>query len=184
MEADKAKFAKDIEALESSLSQQAEDRSRKIEKLLRHYERQIEEFYGPLFNMTNQIFAAWHVQHEILSASSKHGEKIVQNEMAEKIRDYFYTTYFWPLHDEIREILKTKLYLVEGSEVPSSFHLYLKHAAQERDQRMLWKLHQIDTSFVPGEPWPKDFYRDIKMGFENAMQNYEQCLSGLKAQHL
>ena len=65
--------------------------------------------------------------------------------------------------------------------MPESFYLYLKHAAQERDQRTLWKQYQIDTSFLAGEPWPDRFYDDIRRGFETAMRNYERCLDGLKA---
>src|SRR5262249_40460163 len=157
----------------SDLSRAAEDRTRKLESLKRHYERQIEEFYGPLFNMVNQVFVANHVQWEILKRTNPTDSEIV--------RDYFHATYFDPMHAEIRQILRTKLYLIEGSEMPESFYLYLKHAAQERDQRTLWKQHQIDTSFLRGEPWPDPFYDDIRRGFETAMRNFERCLDGLKA---
>jgi hypothetical protein len=182
MEVDKAKYARDLEALKVDLTRASEDRTRKLQGLMRHYERQIEEFYGPLFNMVNQIFVANHVQYELLSArASKTGDKRINEENAEKVRDYFHTTYFAPFHDDIRSILRTKLYLVEGSHMPESFYLYLKHAAQERDQRLLWKTHKIDSSSVEGEPWPNEFYNDIKAGLDNAMKNFERCLEGLKA---
>jgi len=74
-----------------------------------------------------------------------------------------------------------RVYLIDGAEVPESFYLYLKHAAQERDQRTLWNQHGIDSSFLHGEPWPERFYDDIKNGFEAAMKYYEHCLDGLKA---
>jgi hypothetical protein len=173
MEADKSRYARDLKTLESDLSRVAEDRTRKLESVKRHYERQIEEFYGPLFNMVHQVFAANDVQSGILQRISATD--------SERVRDYFRATYFFPMHDEIRQILRTKLYLVEGSEIPESFYLYLKHAAQERDQTMLWKQYGLDTSFLKGEPWPDDFYDDIRSGFERAMQNYERCLDGLKA---
>jgi hypothetical protein len=174
MEADKARFARDLKSLESQLSRAAEDRTRKLESLMRHYERQIEEFYGPLFNMVHQVFVTNHIQSEIVRQSKA--------ESAEHARDYFHATYFGPLHDGIRQIVRTKLYLIEGSEMPASFYLYLKHAAQERDQRVLWKQYGVDSSFLKGEPWPDQFYDDIKAGFERAMKNYEACLDGLKAQ--
>lgn len=175
MEADKARFAKDLKNLEAGLSLAAEDRTRKLESLMHHYERQIEEFYGPLFNMVHQVFVTNHIQSDIVERTG--------SEAAVKAEEYFQTTYFEPLHDGIRQILRTKLYLVEGSEMPASFYQYLKHAAQERDQRALWKRYGIDTSFLEGEPWPEEFYDDIKEGFEHAMKNYEACLDGLKAQH-
>jgi hypothetical protein len=107
--------------------------------------------------------------------------KVVKGDAAEQVRDYFQETYFGPLHDDIREILRTKLYLVNGQEVPDSFYRYLQHAGQERDQRLLWKRFHIDTSFLKGEPWPDDFYEDIRKGFDSAMTNHENCLEGLKA---
>src|SRR5262245_5066555 len=112
MEADKARHVRDLKGLESELSRAAEDRTRRLEGLKRHYERQIEEFYGPLFNMVNQVFVANHVQGEILKRTNPPD--------SEMVRDYFHTMYFDPMHDEIRQILRTKLYLVEGSEMPES----------------------------------------------------------------
>ena len=173
MAADKARHAKDLKELESELSRASEDRTRKLESLMGHYQRQIEEFYGPLFNMVNQVFVANHVLWAIVGQ--------VDDQQAEQVRDYFNETYFDPMHADIRQILKTKLYLVEGPSMPHSFYLYLKHAAQERDQRTLWKLHGINTAFLKGEPWPDAFYDDIRGGFDIAMKNYERCLDGLKA---
>jgi hypothetical protein len=173
MEADKATHAKALKQLESELTRVAEDRTRKLEKLMRHYERQIEEFYGPLFNMVNQVFVSNHIQSEIVPKLSPSDSS--------KASDYFHATYLDPLHDEIRQILRTKLYLVEGSEMPRSFYDYLKHSAQERDQRALWKQYSIGSAFLKGHPWPDRFYHDIERGFETAMKNYEKCLDGLKA---
>lgn len=181
MEADKSRYAKELETAKAELTRISQDRTRKLESLKRHYERQIEEFYGPLFNMVHQVFVANHIQWELLSARDNNGQTIVREDSADKIRDYFHNTYFSPLHDEIRQILRTKLYLIEGSEMPKSFYLYLKHAAQEHDQRRLWRDYKIDTSFLRGESWPNNFYEDIKSGFEIAMRNYEMCLEGMKA---
>jgi hypothetical protein len=121
----------------------------------------------------HQVFVANHIKWELL--------RKVHGEAGEKITDYFHETYFGPMHEEIRRILRSKLYLVDGSEMPESFYLYLKHAAQERDQREIWKRYGIDTSFLKGQPWPDDFYNDITSGFEHAMRNYDESLEGLKA---
>jgi len=181
MEADKARYAKELETIKAELTRISQDRTRKLESLKRHYERQIEEFYGPLFNMVHQVFVANHIQWELLSVRDSNGQTMINEDNAEKIRDYFHSTYFSPMHAEIRKILSSKLYLIEGSEMPKSFYLYLKHAAQEHDQRSLWRDYKIDTSFLRGEPWPNNFYEDIKSGFERAMKNYALCLEGMKA---
>ena len=49
MEEDKARHAKDLKGLEADLSRVAEDRTRKLESLKRHYERQVEEWTCPGF---------------------------------------------------------------------------------------------------------------------------------------
>jgi hypothetical protein len=121
MEADKARHARDLKALEADLSRDlkaleadlsraAEDRTRKLESLKRHYERQVEEFYGPLFNMVQQVFVANHVLWEIL--------KRTNSVDSEKVRDYFHATYFDPMHAEIRQIFRTKLYLARAPKCP------------------------------------------------------------------
>ena len=95
MEADKSKFAGELESLRVELTRASEDRTRKLQGLMSHFERQIEEFYGPLYNMVNQIFVANHVQSELLSVRTTDGvEKRLSSEDAEKINDYFHATYF------------------------------------------------------------------------------------------
>jgi hypothetical protein len=171
--ADKAKHATEMANLEARLGRETADRTRKLEALKNHYERQVEDFYGPLFNMVHQIYVANDVMERIV--------KRVDGPAAEKVRDYFHETYFDPFHDQIRAVLRAKLYLVEGTVMPQSFYLYLKHAAQERDQRALYKRLDIKTEFLRGEPWPSNFHEDIESGFHAAMRNYERCLEGLKA---
>jgi hypothetical protein len=169
----KFEYDKKLKKVSDELLRLREDRTRKLEGLLRHYERQIEEFYGPLWNMVHQLYVCNHTKSEMTPHLAP--------EQAAKVEDYYQNTYFIALHEEIREIIKTKLYLIEGAEMPESFYAYLKHALQERDQRELFKEFDVDTSFLPGASWPYDFHDDIKNGFDTAMKNYNQCLAGLKA---
>jgi hypothetical protein len=169
-----------LEGEKASLARAAEDRTRRIESLMKHHEKQIEEFYGPLFNMVNQIFVANEIKWELLHRDPSGSKSVKDKAAREAVEDYYHQTYFIPLHDQVTAIMRSKLYLVDGDEMPQSFYRYMKHASQERDQIALWKQHQIDTSFLKGEPWPDDFYNDIKAGFERAMKNYERCLNGLK----
>jgi hypothetical protein len=158
------------------LNRRREDRTRKLENLLRHYQKQTEEFYGPLFNLVHQIFLVNETQSEITEA--RNGR--LTEEQKEKVSAWFLERHFSKLHAEVNEILKTKLYLVEGSEMPKSFYEYLRHSYQERDQHGIYTDLRIDTRFLPGRPWPQEFYDDIKNGFERAMGNYEAILDGLR----
>jgi hypothetical protein len=167
-------FDQKLQRVESELTRLAEDRTRKIEKLLHHYERQVEEFYGPLWNMVHQIYVC-----------NETKDKLVRQLTADQraaVQEYYQGTYFRPFHDEMREIIKTKLYLVDGPDMPDSFFQYLRHASQERDQQELAKNYHIDTSSVRGVPWPQEFHEDIERGFRAAMKHYDECLDGLKQQ--
>jgi hypothetical protein len=54
-----------------------------------------------------------------------------------KIGHMFGRKYYAPLHDEIREILKTKLFLMEGVDMPESYTEYLMHSVMENIQSRL-----------------------------------------------
>jgi len=149
------------------LARKKEDNSRRIEKTAIYIQRQIEEFYGPLYNLIHQVAAAIEIQKDILSRptflSDSHRTQVV---------DFFQNNYFFPLHHQINDVLKTKLYLIEGSELPESFYSYLVHARQEESQARLWKEHGVDTSFVLGHPFPSDLYSDVKHDLDKLMDEY------------
>ena len=153
-----------------------EDRTRRIEAKMKHLQRQIEELYGPLYSLVRQIFIANHVQYALLDSN----ETVLSTEQRQNISDFFQTTYFIPLHSEIISILKTKLYLAEGADVPDSFYYYQKHAIQERIQRTLWLEKRIDTSFVSGEKFPDGFFPDIEQSLKKVMAEYEEVVQSLK----
>ena len=103
-------------------------------------------------------------------------------ELQAKMRDFLYHDYFQPLHDEIRLLLKTKLFLAEGADIPESFYDYLRHSTQERIQKAIWEILRIDTSHIEGRSWPDQFYDDIKAGLDRVMTQYEQAMRGMKRQ--
>jgi len=47
-----------LKRLDAELGRLSQDRTRKLERLLKHYERQIEEFYGPLWNLVHQLYVS------------------------------------------------------------------------------------------------------------------------------
>jgi hypothetical protein len=46
----------------------------------------------------------------------------------------------------------------------------------------LWKKHGVDTSHVPGLPYPTEIYQDVKKGLDNLMIKYEQYINNLKVE--
>ena len=153
------------------VKQQLVDRSRRIESSAHYVERQIQEFYGPIFNLLHQIVVANHVQHAILAGSHlslEHRNAVIR---------FFQERYFFPVHREVNEILKTKLYLIRGTVLPDSYYKYLRHALQEQAQAQLWQDGQIDTSYVAGMPYPNEIYSLVKRDLDFLMARYEALTS-------
>jgi hypothetical protein len=146
------------------LTRRWEAQTRRLEQDLKYKQRQIEEFYGPLYNLMHQIFAAEEVQQNFLVADpQKDGD----------IRKYFQNNYFLPFHSEMLRILKDRLYLVEGSDVPSSFEEYLKHACDDRARSALQVFPEHNWE------WPDAFEEELKQGFGSVMNQYNVLLDRL-----
>lgn len=146
-----------------------EDRTRRLEIQLKYRQRQIEELYGPLLSLIEQIFNVWQVRQNIVTAP----RNSLSSEQVQAVREFFWERYFAPLHSEIAALLKTKLYLLEGGLMPESFSRYLEHATQEACQHRLWNELQIDTKHVPGRPWPQGFYEEVRDTLRLLMQRHQ-----------
>jgi hypothetical protein len=119
-----------------------ERRQKRVEFRRAYVQRQIEEFYGPVYSLIWQLFTNRDLQDRILQKCK------LSNDEEQRVRQYFFETHFFPLHSRITEILESKLYLVDGTEMPLSVYEYLKHAQQEDVQRQLWVNHGISTIAV------------------------------------
>jgi hypothetical protein len=158
------------------LDRRMEDRKMAIELRIAYAARQIEEFYGPLLNLMRQVFVLYAIQQALTTARNGNGEPCLSKDQASKVLDHLQNNGFIPLHTCINDILKSKMHLIHGSQVPKSIGQYLRHSLQEREQRRLWNEKEIDTTFLKGKPFPLGLYNDIKAGFDLAMQAYEDSL--------
>ena len=140
---------------------------------VRTLQQKIERFYAPIYSLVWQIFNANELQNKI----RKQGQ--LTPEQLRQVERYFAHAIFIPLHQQINDILKTKMYLVDGVEVPKSFYDYMLHSRQERIQIELSENVGIDTSFVEGKRWPPQFYEDVENSLKRLMKEYEKA-----AQHL
>jgi hypothetical protein len=136
---------------------------------LRHLQRQIEEFYGPLSNLVHQILVANQVRAHLT-------EQNLAAATLGKVDVFLHEQYFRDLHQKISDILSSKLYLMDGVDLPDSFYIYLRHAVQERVQLDLWRNLQVDTSSLKGVPFPDQFFHDIRQGLGQKMKEYDATL--------
>jgi len=139
---------------------------------LRYLQRQIEEFYGPLFNIVSQMIVANQVRLHLT-------EQNVAAAILGKVDAFLYEQYFRDLHQKVSDILSSKLYLVDGVDLPDSFHVYLRHAMQEKVQLDLWRSLQMDTSSLKGIPFPDQFLQDIRKGLQEKMKEHDAVLREL-----
>src|SRR5690348_15517759 len=72
-----------------------EDRTRRLDINLKFKARQIEELYGPLLSLIEQIFIVWGVRKNVLGAGR------YSSEDDRRIREFFWKGYFTPLHEHI-----------------------------------------------------------------------------------
>jgi hypothetical protein len=146
-----------------------------MEIQLKYRQRQIEELYGPLASLIEQIFNVWEVRENILTGNVGYSE-----EQRDQIQQFVWKNYFHPLHQEIGTLLRTKLYLLEQGRTPKSLAEYLQHATQEELQHRLWDDLQLHTSPATSREFPKDFYNDIKGTLDRLMSHYQAGLADLR----
>lgn len=154
------------------LARRREDRTRRIESTIDKLERQIEELYGPLLSLVEQIFNVWRVRRRILED--------IDEAQRGKIDTFVWKEYFLPLHMEIRELLKTRLYLVERKDVRACISDYLEHSTQELFQKRLYDELGIDTSHIKGKSWPQELYPFLSKAAESIKEKREKLLQDLE----
>jgi hypothetical protein len=150
-----------------------ENWTRRLEIQLKYRAQQMEELYGPLLSLIEQIFNVWGVRKNLLEAGG------YSQDDQQRIRQFFWERYFMPLHKEIGDLLRTRLYLLEGNRLPDSFSKYLEHATQEACQHLLWDELRLDTSRVPGRPWPGQFHDDVKQALDRIMDEHKSGMAKL-----
>ncbi len=158
------------------------DRTRRIELRLRYYERQIQEFYGPIYSLIQLIWSIWAIKERFEKELSPDDNKQPIHEVRSKIDSFIGTAYFTPIHEEIRGILKTRLFLIEGAQMPDSFYEYLVHSMMENVQHSLWTKEGISTLSVKGQPWSYEFPKDIEKGLDDALKNYDRIIKELESE--
>jgi hypothetical protein len=163
------------------LSRKSDDQKRRIEESTKYLERQIEEFYGPLFNVVTQIRISSDVLEDLVDKGRRHHKT---PEEIGKIQNYFQANYFIPLHNEFTKIVRGKLHLIEGTKIPESFYRYSQHAIQEHSQLAIWAEMGVDTAYLKGTPYPDEIFEDLEKVLSQLMKQYThqiEQISGKKS---
>lgn len=153
------------------------DRTRRLELRLKYHEQQIHEFYAPLYSNIQLIWNVWSIGERFKENITENSH--VKDGVHKKIQRTLDIKYFLPLHDEIRLILKTKLFLIEGIDMPESYIAYLRHSVTEDIRHRIEEEDGVDTSSVRAIEFPTKFPHDVKAGLDKAMRAYDDIIQEL-----
>src|SRR5438128_4266230 len=84
-----------------------EDRTRRLELRIKHLQRQIEEFYGPLYSLVTEISLSKQVLDAIVVTQ---GPSPLTTDQSVRAKAFVRETQMKPLHEQIIGVLRTKLY--------------------------------------------------------------------------
>ncbi len=165
------------------LGKRREMQIRVLEITLKRAENQIEELYGPLYSLVNQLFVIWDTEdrlNEIFQNKSLKEKYKITDDIPGKIEIYFKETHYFPIYNRIRELFSTKLYLLENAEIPNSFQQYLDYSTQEYIQHKIWQDRNISTEYLHGLDWPDSLEEDIKQELKKIMEIYYAALKSIR----
>jgi hypothetical protein len=108
-----------------NLTRQREDRTKRIQISIDHAEKQLSEFYSPLLALA-VLLDETATESEVLDTASPTDRPAINKIMWEDICR--------PIHNEILNILKTKIQLIEGFNIGKAqgFKEYLRHYASQQ----------------------------------------------------
>ncbi len=149
----------------SWLTSRREDRTKRLQLRIEQAEKQVSEFYSPLIFSIERLDAIYRIKQEMVAACpDKKGP----------IEEVAYAEYFFPTHQEIATILKTKIHLLEGNAAPPSLLHYIEHFTSENLARRL-KRDDIDV-WSQVKRFPSDFFD--QRGSNAGVHALPECPSG------
>ena len=147
------------------LTTRREDRTERLQLSIAQSEKQIGEFYAPLIYLLEQ-----------LDMLAKIGDGLPEAKRS-AIAKVMYEEYFLPTHEQIISILKSKIHLLEGAELPPNLRRYFRHYVSEN---LAWRAskEELDLWGVV-EGFPEHFPAELKRHQERVYQRYEDALREL-----
>jgi hypothetical protein len=165
------------------LSQARRERvAREDAAALRHLEAQIGELYGPLLGLIQETRAVFSVAQKRLSTTPtgridfSHFSKERKDEEAWR---FFVEGYFLPLNSQMSSLVRSKMHLLEGGIIPTSFQEFLLHEAEFSSLHRLWSEKGIDSREVQGAGWPPQFEQDVRDTLNKLHNRHQKFLRKL-----
>ncbi len=159
-----------------------EEKARRNNAARSHLEAQIEQLYGPLLGLIQHSRAVFEVAKQKLP-TTKDGA-IAHHQFSQgdgEVWHFFIETYFHPINGKIRELIESKMHLLDEGVLPSSFRAFFGHEVQLEVLHRLWTDKGVDSTSIKGEGWPKAFDEDVARALSKLRARHQQFLKDLGA---
>ena len=134
------------------------------QKRLDFLERQLTEFYWPLF---------FQLQKNSIVFERIMGSKDANDALSAKLDYDLERNFFYPNNEEMAKIIQTKYYLAQPDESLQKLILrFLRHQAVFTAIRKMGLNDQDPIRF--GEPWPMGFYEAIEKRTKNLQEEFDR----------
>jgi hypothetical protein len=153
---------KSKEALKNEISKQ------RFSTRLQLIERQLSEFYWPIYLRLQKDNAVW---KRILDQNRK------DNDFLNKIGATIETDFIIPNHEEMVKIIESKVHLAQlDEELSDSLLSYIKHVTVYKAAKKVGieNLHGTQRDLLP--PWPKNFFPAIERRTNTLQAEYDELL--------
>lgn len=94
---------------------------------------------------------------------------------------FFIENYFLPVDAEIRQLIRTKIHLLESGILPKSFEDFFSHEVEFEALHKLWKQKGVASPEIRGPGWPKEFESDVKTVLDRLRLQHQAFLLRLGA---
>lgn len=154
---------------------------RALDARLAHLSCQIDDLYGPLLGMCQQLAAVEEVYDEVRDKmSARHAQ---DNDATSTTWIFFRQHYIYPIRQQQVELLYKNLHLMETDELPASFIGLTHRDAMGRSLLHLWQSHSISSMKlgIRGRPFSdEEFHADVKTSLSALRTKYHKLLSELE----
>jgi len=162
---------KSKQALENELIKQKQVFGNELAKQrdtirLQFLERQLSEFYWPIYLRLQKDNAVW---RRILDRKK-------DDELLRQVGTEIEKSYILPNHDEIIKIIESKIHLAKADDkLLDALLRYMRHIAVYKSMRVagIFDKDPLDLQ----EPWPRDFFPAIEERIKQLQHQYDNLLA-------
>jgi hypothetical protein len=164
------------------------EQSRKKLAALEHLEHQIGELYGPLLGLIMHSRIVSEVKKKLLLPGTPDGETgNFRDEQDVEVARFFERNYSFIINREIRNLIGSKMHLLDSMKLPPIFEEFLQHAAEYECLHDLWREKGVEADKnykgvkVTRKRWPNDLESEVRKKLNQLRADHQRFLADVAA---